>query len=112
MLFCNIAYVAQKGGFTEGHRVPFWNEEAAVAELAKGYFHDKYLTINDLFEIKELEQNRLKAGKVGPKHEMEEKFSIWHFRGGKSEKAHHSAYGGYAAEVSNYFPQDPQWWTS
>ena len=49
---------------------------------------------------------------MGEKGGVEEKFSIWHFRGEKSEKAHLSAYDDYAAEVSNYFPQDPQWWTS
>ena len=38
MLFCNIAYVAQKGGFTEGYKVPFLTEEATVDKLAKGYF--------------------------------------------------------------------------
>ena len=51
MLESNIAYVAEKGGFTEGHKVPFWNEEAAVAELAKGCFCDKPLMIKGLFEI-------------------------------------------------------------
>ena len=35
---CNIAYVAEKGGFTEGHKETFWSKEAAVDELAKGYF--------------------------------------------------------------------------
>ena len=49
---------------------------------------------------------------MGGKGGVEEKFSIWVICGEKSEKAHLSAYGGYAAEVSNYFPQDPQWWTS
>ena len=38
ILKSNIAYVAEKGGFTEGHKAPFWSEEAAVEELAKGYF--------------------------------------------------------------------------
>ena len=38
MLFCNIAYIAEKGGFTEGHNETFWSEEAAVEELAKGRF--------------------------------------------------------------------------
>ena len=51
MLKSTIAYVAEKGGFTEGHKEPFWNEEAAVAELAKEYFWDKLLRIKTLFEI-------------------------------------------------------------
>ena len=38
MLESNIAYIVKKGGFTEGHKVPFWNEEAAVEELAKVCF--------------------------------------------------------------------------
>ena len=29
----NITYVAPKGGFTEGHKEPFWRKEAAVEEL-------------------------------------------------------------------------------
>ena len=38
MLESNIAYVAEKGGFTEGHNETFWSEEATVEELAKGRF--------------------------------------------------------------------------
>ena len=38
MLFCNIGDVVKKGGFIEGHKEAFWSEEAAVDELAKGYF--------------------------------------------------------------------------
>ena len=41
----------------------------------------------------------IKGGKIDGKGGVEEKFSIWHFRGGKSEKAHHSAYGGYAVRL-------------
>ena len=51
MLFCNIAYVAQKGGFTEGRKEPFLTEEAAVDQLTKAYFWDKYLIIKKLFKI-------------------------------------------------------------
>ena len=54
MLICNIGYVVQKGGFTEGHKDTFWNEEAAVAELAKGYFWDKLLMMKGLFEISKI----------------------------------------------------------
>ena len=38
MLKSNIAYVAEKEGFTEGHKETFWSEEAAVEELAKACF--------------------------------------------------------------------------
>ena len=51
MLFCNIAYVVKKGGFTEGHKETFWNEEAAVDELAKVTFWDKLLIDKGLFKI-------------------------------------------------------------
>ena len=51
MLFCNIAYVVKKGGFTEGHKDTFWNEEAAVEALVKGCFWDKLLIVKRLFEI-------------------------------------------------------------
>ena len=51
MLESNIGYVVKKGGFTEGHKGTFWNEEAAVDELAKATFWDKILRIKGLFEI-------------------------------------------------------------
>ena len=38
MLESNIGYVVKKGGFTEGHKVTFWSEEATVEELAKTSF--------------------------------------------------------------------------
>ena len=51
MLFWNIGDVVKKRGFTEGHKDTFWNEEAAVDELAKATFWDKLLRIKMLFEI-------------------------------------------------------------
>ena len=49
--------------------------------------------INNLFEINKGEQNGLKVGQIGNKHEVEEKFSIGAICGEKSEKPHLSAYG-------------------
>ena len=40
----------------ESRECVFFGEEAAVAELAKGYFWDKILTIKRLFGIGEGEQ--------------------------------------------------------
>ena len=51
------------------------------------------LSINGLFEIGKFWKTGLKRGKIDGKGGVEEKFSIWHFRGGKSEKPHLSAYG-------------------
>ena len=34
----NVGWIAPKGGFTEGHKDSFWNEEAAVDALVKGCF--------------------------------------------------------------------------
>ena len=42
----------------------------------------------------------LKRGKIDGKGGVEEKFSIWHFRGKKVQKAPLSAYGGYAAGLA------------
>ena len=46
----------------EGRERVFFGEEAAVAELAKGYFWDKTLIIKGLFGIGESEQKGLKWG--------------------------------------------------
>ena len=34
----NVGWIAPKGNLMEGYKVPFWNEEAAIDKLAKGYF--------------------------------------------------------------------------
>ena len=86
MLFCNIVYVVKKGGFTEGHKETFWNEEAAVDELAKGHFWDKLLRIKGLFEIGEFSKTGLKGEKMGGKGGVKEKFSFCRFRLKKIEK--------------------------
>ena len=53
----------------EGRKPPFFDEDAAVDDLAKGYFWDKLLIGKKLFEISEDEQkgqkppqNALKSG--------------------------------------------------
>ena len=44
-----------------------FDKEAAVDELAKGYFRDKLLIIKSLFEIDKGKQKGLKWGKKAPK---------------------------------------------
>ena len=46
----------------EGRKPSFFDEEAAVAELAKDHFWDKALIIKGLFGIGEGEQKGLKWG--------------------------------------------------
>ena len=67
-MFCNITYVAPKGGFTETHTCLFFTEEAAVDDLATATFCDKVLIIKELFEIGEGGQKRSKGGENGQKY--------------------------------------------
>ena len=83
----NIGYVVKKGGFTEGHKETFWSEEAAVDALEKGCFWDKLLKVKGLFEIGKFWKTGLKAGKMGGKVGMKEKFSWCPFCSSKSEKS-------------------------
>ena len=64
----------KKGGLTEGHNETFWNEEAAVDDLATDCFCDKMLIDKTLFEIDEGNQNGQKWGKKAVKSEEKKNF--------------------------------------
>ena len=66
-MFCNITYVAPKGGFTETRESLFFTEEAAVDDLATAHFYDKMLIIKGLFEIGKGLKKALKRGQIKKK---------------------------------------------
>ena len=61
----------------DGRKRVFLGEEAAVDDLAKGCFWDKFKTINDLFKIHNPSQNTPKPPPKRAKKRGEEKFSFW-----------------------------------
>ena len=69
-MFCNITYVAPKGGFTETRESLFFTEEAAVDDLVAAHFYDKMLIIKELFEIGKGLKKALKGGKLRKSKKM------------------------------------------
>ena len=86
-----VSYFAKKGCFTAGRDGAFFDEEAAVAELAKGCFWDKFRCIKGLFEIGEGAQKGQEWGEMGLKSGDKEKFSFGRFSPFKSPKGGVSA---------------------
>ena len=70
----------------EGLEPLFFDEEAAVADLAKGYFWDKVLNDSSLFEIDEGEQMGQKRGKNAVKSGGKKNFHFGNFGVKKREK--------------------------
>ena len=62
-----------------GREPPFFDEEAAVDDLAKGYFLDKILIDKRLFEIDENEQKGQKWGKKAFKRGGQKNFQFVNF---------------------------------
>ena len=73
-MWSKVTYFAKKGCFTEGREQSFFDEEAAVDELAKGRFWDKALIDKRLFEINEGEQTGQKRGKNAVKRGGQKNF--------------------------------------
>lgn len=70
----------------EGRKPPFFTEEAAVAELAKGCFCDNTLIKKDLFKISEGAQNALKPLSNASKSGRKKNFHFGDFGVKKWEK--------------------------
>ena len=70
----------------EGRERVFFDEEAAVAQLATGYFWDKTLIIKRLFEIDKEVQKGQKEGKNVPKVGGKKNFHLGDFGVKKWEK--------------------------
>ena len=70
----------------DGHKEVILDEEAAVADLAKGYFWDKILIDKKLFKINKGEQNTLKPPQKPPKSGGKKNFHFANFAVKKCKK--------------------------